>query len=315
MISTAKLKVAVLKGGKSAEAEVSRTSAAQVSEALEHNHSVTQIEIDADLVPNLVALQPDVVFPALHGPPGEDGTVQGLLEMLGLAYVGSDVRSSAFAMDKHIAKLVFSDAGLPIARDLLVRQDEADQVDAAAQRVRQSLGEQVVVKPMNQGSAIGVTPMPKGGDVAAALRTALTFGDALVEQFVTGAEVTVGVLDHGDRVELHPPIEVRTASDHWYDYENRYKAGASEHLVPAPLADDTLARLQDIAGQAHALLGLRDLSRSDFIVTHAGEIILLEVNTLPGMTPTSLYPDGAKALGYSFEELMLTLVNLAAQRR
>ena len=309
------LDVAVLMGGPSAEAAVSRGSAAGVAAGLERaGHRASRIELDHDCAAALLALAPDVVFPALHGPPGEDGTVQGFLELLGLPYVGSGVHGSAAAMDKSLAKTLFRHAGLPVADEVVI-EPGADP-DAAAERVRARLGERVVIKPLRQGSAIGVTRLPDGGDIHEAVAAALRFGHGvLVEPFVAGREITVGVLDlEGETPEALPVVEIRTATDTWYDYDNRYTEGASEHLIPAPIADVLAHELQRIALRAHRSLGLRDLSRADFIVTDRDEIVLLEVNTLPGMTPTSLFPDAAAAVGRDFSALVDALVRSAARR-
>ncbi len=307
------LTVAVLMGGASAEAEVSRNSAAQVSTGLQTaGHRAELVELNTDCAARLAALGPDVVFPALHGPPGEDGTVQGFLEIIGLPYVGSGVRGSALAMDKHVAKQIFRHNGLPVAEDLVIHQGE--DLEAGAARVLADLGPAVVIKPLNQGSAIGVTPLPNGGDITGALATALTYGNCLVEPFIMGREITVGVLERNGTLEPHPVIEIQTGSDEWYDFNNRYTAGQSRHIMPAPLPDDVGERLQQIALSAHKALDLRDLSRADFIVTETHEITLLEVNTLPGMTPTSLYPEGAAALGLDFAALVDHLARQAHAR-
>ena len=309
------LHIAVLKGGTSAEAAVSRMSAAEVVKGLvAAGHRATEVELDASCTARLLALAPDLVFPALHGPPGEDGTVQGFLEIMGLPYVGSDVHGSAVAMDKSLAKVAFRRAGLPVAEEVVV--DAHGSAEAAAAAILATMGDRVVIKPLRQGSALGITRMPDGGDLAAPIAAALRFGHGvLVEPFVAGREITVGVLDLYD----HPPqalpvIEIRTATDQWYDYGNRYTAGSSEHVIPAPLPERLLADLQRIALAAHRVLGLRDLSRADFLVTQSDGIVLLETNTLPGMTPTSLFPDGAAALGIGFPELMDKLVRSALAR-
>ncbi|MEM9622467.1 MAG: D-alanine--D-alanine ligase [Pseudomonadota bacterium] len=307
------LTIGVLKGGASAEADVSRNSATQVIAALQEiGHTCHGIELDENCARELLALTPDVVFPALHGPPGEDGTVQGFLELLGLPYVGSGVHGSALAMDKAVAKHLFRQHNLPVADDIHVANlsDPGETVATITAR----FGERVVIKPLNQGSAIGVTPLPNGGDIGEALRTGLQFGPCLVEPYVMGREITVGVLDTDDGPVPHPVIEIVTASDEWYDYNNRYTAGHSEHIVPAVLSEATSQQLQSIAVRAHEALDMRDLSRADFIVTDSDEIYLLEVNSLPGMTPTSLYPDGARHLGYSFAQLMDFLVQRAYRR-
>ncbi len=315
------LTIAVLSGGASAEVDVSRSSAKAVVAALQqiNSYRVISIELDEDAPQSLISLKPDVVFPALHGPPGEDGTVQGLLEMLALPYVGSEVQPSAFAMDKAVAKALFRRAGLPVAEDRVYRADQsiADLGAAAfAADIESTLGPNVVIKPMQQGSALGVTPLPEGGDLIGALRDAFALGDqVLVEPFVVGREITVGVLDlHNQAPVPHPVIEIMTPENQWYDYTNRYAEGASSHLVPAPIDEGIAAELKRIAVKAHEVLGLRDLSRADFILPEQGAPVLLEVNTLPGMTPTSLYPDGAKALGLDFPQLLSALVESAANR-
>ena len=302
-------------GGPSAEADVSRVSAREVARALEAaGHRPTRIELDGRCASELLALAPDAVFPALHGPPGEDGTVQGFLELLGLPYVGSGVHGSAVAMDKSLAKAMFRRVGLPVAEEQVVGAD-ADLEEAAA-RILESMGDRVVIKPLRQGSALGITRMPNGGDILDGLSEALRYGHGvLVEPYVLGREITVGVLDlHTELPVATPVIEIRTATDQWYDYENRYTAGKSEHVIPAPLPRTVLEELQRIALEAHRVLGLRDLSRADFLVTDSNGIVLLEVNTLPGMTPTSLFPDGAAAVGIDFPALTDKLVRSAIAR-
>jgi D-alanine-D-alanine ligase len=309
------LLIAILMGGPSAEAEVSRTSAREVASALDRaGHTTELVELDGQCAGTLLAMQPDVVFPALHGPPGEDGTVQGFLEILGLPYVGSDVHGSAAAMDKSLAKAVFRRAGLPVAEDLVF--PPATDPASARRDILERFGDRVVIKPLSQGSAIGVTPVANGGDLTKPLRDAFAHRDGvLVEPYVMGREITVGVLDlEGEPAQPLPVIEIRTRAEEWYDYTNRYAADGSEHIIPAPLGDELNGSLQQIALDAHEALALRDLSRADFIVTDTAEIVLLEVNTMPGMTPTSLYPDGARAIGIDFETLTDRLVRSALRR-
>ena len=310
---TLALRVAILAGGSSAEAQVSRNSAAQIEQALvDSGHKTQVIELNDHCVQALLTMQPDVVFPALHGPPGEDGTVQGMLEMLHLPYVGSDVRGSALAMDKAIAKNVFVRQGLPVSEDYIVHP--GDDLSSTAEAIQAQLGPRVALKPLNQGSAIGVQLLPNGGDIAATLRGSIEYGSCLVEPYIEGREMTVGVLQLQDERLVHPVIEIHTPVGAWYDYEHRYTAGQSEHVLPASISQDLGHRLQAIAASAHQALGLRDLSRADFIVTGEDEIYLLEVNALPGMTPVSLYPEGAAAIGYPFKRLVHTLVKQAFQR-
>ncbi len=321
MNPTKPIRIAVLGGGNSAEAEVSRSSARAVCTALEvHNDfAVHAVELDETVTQTLAQLEPHVVFPALHGPPGEDGTVQGMLEMLNLPYVGSTVQPSAFAMDKSVAKDLFRRAGLPVADDRVYAAEPSAQ-DRGAEKIAhdivQALGERVVIKPMQQGSALGVTPLPEGGDIVGAVAHAFDLGERiLVEPFVVGREITVGVLDLAGQAALaHPVIEITTATNEWYDYNNRYAEGGSAHVIPAPMADELRDHLQQMALLAHQCLGLRDLSRADFILPANNEPVLLEVNTLPGMTPTSLYPDGAQGLGLDFPQLLRALVESALYR-
>ena len=310
------MKVAVLAGGNSAEASVSRSSAAGVAHALEsRGHDVTVVEVDGNLTGTLRDTAPDVVFPVLHGPPGEDGTIQGLLTMLGLPFVGSDVRGCAVAMDKHVAKALFRAADLPVADDLIIEADTS--VTVAESRILAHFGTPhpgVVVKPLRQGSALGVTPVPAGEALVTPLREALAFGDGvLVERYIAGREITVGVLDeHGREPIALPVIEIAVAIGEWYDFVNRYTPGKSEHVIPPELPTSTLQALEDFALRAHRCLGLRDLSRADFVV--GDEVCLLEVNNLPGMTPTSLYPDACAAIGIDFGDLADRLVHSALRR-
>jgi D-alanine-D-alanine ligase len=305
-------RVAVVCGGPAAEREVSLTSGREVANALRAAFEEVSVhEPDLHLAEKLLRGEIDVVFPALHGPLGEDGSIQGMLEVAGVPYVGSGVAASACAMDKVIAKRLFRDAGLPLAREVVVSRAHAD--DAAA-LVRAELPGRVAVKPATQGSAVGVAFAETDEDLAAALQAAFEFDEkVLVEEYVVGSEITVGVLESPEPFAF-PVIDIRTPGDSWYDFEHRYGVGLSEHVIPAPLPEDVYARVQELSVEAHVTLGCRDLSRVDFLVEPGGRIVLLEVNTLPGMTPTSLYPDGAQAAGISFEQLVERLVRRALER-
>ena len=308
-------RVAVLMGGKSREAEISRFSASQVEEALlKSDYTTSLIEIDDKLTKTLELFNPDVVFPALHGPPGEDGTIQGFLEILGLPYVGSGVRGSALAMDKAISKQIF--------RDLDIQTPPGQMIDVMPKNlkgfikdIKESIGNKVVVKPINQGSAIGVVIIDDLETLNSTLKKSLDYGPCLIEKFIDGKEITVGILEREKALIAHPVIEITTPDDQWYDFKNRYGKNLSKHSIPARLPEHIRTQIQSLAMTAHQGLGLRDLSRADFIVSESNDIVLLEVNTLPGMTATSLYPEGAKHIGYDFWELIDLLVRQAFLRK
>jgi D-alanine-D-alanine ligase len=297
------LSVAVVQGGPSTEAEVSRASALGVAQALEQaGHRVVRLELDAYLAESLRTGGYDVVFPVVHGAVGEDGSLQGLLEVLDLPYVGSDVLGSALAMHKRIARVLFECAGLPVARGIVLRRGEAD-ARAAAERARREVGSRVVVKPSSHGSAIGVSRFSEEAsldDVARAIEGVWAIDAyAVVEHFARGREVTCGVLDL-ERAEALPPTEILSPNDPFYTYEAKYAPGRSVHVCPPKLPAAVIARVQAAAVAAHLALGCRDLSRADFVVGDDGDpdaVTLLEVNTLPGMTATSLFPEAAAIHG------------------
>ncbi|HEX3344782.1 MAG TPA: D-alanine--D-alanine ligase [Polyangiaceae bacterium] len=296
------LGVAVVQGGPSTEAEVSRASARGVSRALEEaGHRVVRLELDAFLSESLRTGGYDVVFPVAHGAVGEDGALQGLLEVLDLPYVGSGVLASALAMHKRVARVLFERAGLPVARGFSVARGDAR---AAAERARRDVGARVVVKPSSHGSAIGVARLEADAsldDVARALEAAWAMDEfAVVEHFARGREVTCGVIELDGGATALPPTEILSPNDPFYTYEARYAPGRSVHVCPADLPAPVLARVQEVAVRAHEALGCRDLSRVDLIVGDGddlGAVTLLEVNTLPGMTATSLYPEAAAVHG------------------
>ncbi|MCF5933545.1 D-alanine--D-alanine ligase [Xanthomonas perforans] len=302
------IKVAVVCGGTSREAAVSRVSGKSVYDALQMSFDTVHIlELDASTAENLRSLNPDVVFPVLHGPPGEDGSLQGMLEILGFPYVGSGVLASACAMNKKVAKDIFRSAGLPVAADAVVDLTVKD-LGEQAHVLRQKFPNGFVIKPIDQGSAIGVSFCRPGDSALDLLQDcAINFRIALAEELVIGKEKTAGILDTDQSVAL-PVTEIFVNDGNWYDFDHRYTQGASAHICPAQLPSDVYSEVQRVASAAHAALGCRDLSRSDFVVTHSGRVVLLELNSLPGMTPTSLYPEQAQAAGISFELLVRRLV-------
>jgi D-alanine-D-alanine ligase len=315
-----RLAVAVVQGGPSSEAEVSRASAAAVARALaEAGHEVARLELDAFLAESLRTGGYEVVFPVAHGAVGEDGALQGLLEVLEVPYVGSGVLASALAMDKAMARRLFAACGLRVAKGLALERGDAR---ASAERARKEIGARLVVKPASHGSAIGVARIAEDApiaEVARALDAAWAFDQiAIVEHFARGREITCGVLDlHGQSARGLPPTEIASPHDAFYTYEARYAPGRSVHTCPAELDREIATEVKRVAVAAHRALCCRDLSRVDFVVgddDDARAVTLLEVNTMPGMTATSLYPEEAQAAGLAFPALCGALVESARVR-
>lgn len=304
--------VAVLMGGKSAEREVSLTTGSQVAAALAAR-GFTVVEIDTGdegFIARLSEARPHAVFICLHGRFGEDGTVQGLCELLDLPYVGSGVLASALAMDKVMSKHFFASSGIPTPDYVVLRQ--GDEIDFA--HITAHLGEKTVVKPANEGSAIGVTIAHDPAELPAAVGVAFRHDrSVLVERFVAGVELTVGVLGNEHPWPL-PTIEI-VPEHEFYDYESKYLPGMSAHIIPARVDDAVRKECERLAVAAHTSLGCRGMSRSDFIVTDDDRVLILETNTIPGMTPTSLLPDAARAAGIEFPDLCARLVELALEPR
>ena len=319
-MSARRYAVAVVQGGPSSEAEVSRASATSVARALTSaGHRAVRLELDAFLADSLRTGGYEVVFPVSHGAVGEDGALQGLLEVLDMPYVGSDVLASALAMNKRIAKILFAAAGLPVAPALEAKR--GGDARALAERALRDVGERLVVKPCSNGSAIGVARFDEGVTaeaLAEAIEAAWQVDDVvLVERFAPGREITCGVLGTGPGATALPPTEIRASKDAFYTYEARYAPGRSEHLCPAPLEPALLARVQEIAVSAHRALGCRDLCRADFVVRDdvtRDDVTLLEVNTMPGFTDTSLYPEAAGVRGIAMKDLCDGFVQAAFRR-
>lgn len=314
------MRIAVIQGGPSSEAHVSRASAAAVSAALSgRGHEVLAFELEPELVAKLGEFSPEVVFPVVHGAQGEDGCLQGLLEILHYRYVGSGVRASALAADKVTTKVFLARAGLPLAQDRVL-----DAVGCAREaahllvELRAELGPAMIVKPVQGGSTIGMSRVLAAAtpqDLQTALELALSYDPkVLVEQFVEGAEVTCAVLEDESGVRALPVTLITSQATEWYDFQSKYSAGGSRHQCPAPFDEKLTGRIQLAAVEAHRAVGARDLSRTDFLVRSSGEIVVLEVNTSPGMTEVSLFPEAAGVAGLSFADLVESLVNRASSR-
>jgi D-alanine-D-alanine ligase len=304
------IRVAVLMGGRSAEREVSLNSGAQVAKALDSaGFDVVSIDSgDDEFVVALAGAQAHVVFICLHGRYGEDGTVQGLCELLELPYVGSGVLASALAIDKVMSKHFFTHAGLTTPDYAVLHRHELYDVNALVE----SLGEKTVVKPANEGSSVGMTIVHSASELPDAIEKAFGFDRVvLVERFVAGVEVTVAVLGNDEAVAL-PTLEIQPEHE-FYDYDSKYVPGMSRHIIPAGVPEAAREECQRLAISAHKTLGCRGISRSDTIVEPDGSVWLLETNTIPGMTSTSLVPDAARAAGIEFPEFCTMLVEFALQ--
>lgn len=296
--------IAVIKGGWSPEREVSLVSGRDCAEALRgEGFEVTEIDVDRDLAEQLLKTKPDAVFNALHGRWGEDGCVQGLLEVLGIPYTHSGVRASAVAMDKEQSKHVFRAAGLPVAESKLVSREEAARGHV--------MDTPYVIKPHNQGSSVGVFIVREGENRPPAELSSAKWdlGDVVMaERYIPGMELTCAVI--GNRVLNVTEITANTA---FYDYDAKYASGGSVHVVPARISSDINKRVQDVTHAAHDSLGCRGVTRSDFRFDEKkGELVLLEVNTQPGMTPTSLVPELAAYEGMSYGALVRWMVEDAS---
>ncbi len=301
MSSRATPKVVVIKGGPSAEREVSLSSGRECAAALRQaGYDVIEVDAGLDLPSQLATHAPDVVFNALHGPKGEDGCVQGLLEWLRIPYTHSGVLASALAMDKEASKAAFRAAGLPVAESRL-----ASKAEVMAAHV---LPPPYVVKPNNEGSSVGVYIVPEGANTPPQLSESMP-ETVMVEAYLPGRELTTSVL--GDRALSVTDI----ITDGWYDYDAKYKTGGSRHVVPAEIPAEIFDACMDYAVRAHAALGCRGLTRTDFRWDEAkglDGLVLLETNTQPGMTPTSLAPEQAASVGIDFPTLCRWLVEDAS---
>lgn len=307
--------IVVVMGGPSTEAEVSRRSGTAILEAL---RSKDYPAVGMELVPTTFAeeiqkLNPAIVFNALHGKYGEDGILQGTLDMLGIPYTGSGVRAAALTMDKLSAKRIFRAEGIRTPRFLCIHAGKHDA--NIAERIRTEFGLPVVVKAPEQGSSIGVYIVTRAEDLQSAIDEALSYGsEVLIEEFIRGRELTVVVWGTPTDAEALPVIEITTTSGR-YDYASKYTPGASAHIVPAELSAECTAAVQDLAVRAFCACGCTGVARLDVMLGEEGEPYAIEVNAVPGMTATSLVPDAARAVGIEFPELCEKILAMAGYHR
>ena len=324
-----KISVALLFGGESGEREVSLVSGQAVFSALQKNEKFTVEKFDTKFqlpafLKNLEKF--DVVFPVLHGPGGEDGTLQGLCEFLKIPCVGARSRASANCMHKAVSKMFFRAAGIPVAPDIFMCKFtgsftwqrnggqilQTENFTEILEAAESSLGFPIVVKPATNGSSVGVRIVKNQKGLLEICQEIFSEIDSeiLLEKFLPGKEITVGVLGNLPELQAFAPIEIVANTGEFYDFQSKYSPGGSTHHLPARIGEGLLQRAQDLACKAHTALGCAGFSRTDFML-HENELHCLEINTIPGFTPTSLFPESAQHAGISFGELCERLIFLA----
>lgn len=310
-----KIKLALICGGKSAERDVSLAGAEEVKKAINSEkynvtvydpaEGVTKIAADAHRI--------NVAFILLHGRYGEDGTIQGLLDMLGIPYQGSGVLGSALAMDKHLSKIAYQWAGIPTPSWITIDNHAAC---PDAEEICHRLGLPLMIKPCGQGSSVGMTLVTDTDELDKALAEAFHWDSkVMVERFTAGREITSSIIGNRE-LEALPLVEIIPDSRYaFFNTEAKYKPGATREICPARIPDDIAQKAQELGIRAHRTLGLRGYSRTDMILSKHGRLNVLETNTIPGMTPTSLFPQAAGAAGMSFSALIDRLIQLAMEEQ
>jgi D-alanine-D-alanine ligase len=307
-------RVAVLKGGRSLERQVSLRSGARVEDALQRlGHDVVAIDAGTDLIQRLRASDPEVAFVAMHGRDGEDGTIQELLEILGIPYTGSGVLACIRAMDKVLAKHLMLEDGIPTPEFFAFNEAAFRGLGAAEalHAIEERLDFPIVVKPAGQGSALGIKFARSAADVPGALVAAFSYDDkVLLERHVAGRDLAVSILD----AQPLPIVEAVPQSDDFYDFESRYEIGRTSFVCPADLPDGATERAHDLALRTYELLGCYGFARVDLMLDGAGDLYVLEANPIPGLTETSLLPQASEAAGIGFDELVGRILELATAR-
>ncbi len=313
------MRVAVLKGGRSLERQVSLKSGARVEDALERlGHDVVPIDVGGDLVERLSAERPDVAFVALHGRDGEDGTVQELLEAMGIPHTGSGVSACIRASDKVLAKHAMRDAGIPTPDFFAFSETAFKDLGAASAlpAIEERLEFPIVVKPASQGSALGIKFARTADDVPAALVAAFSYDrKVLLERHVVGRELAVSVIGDETGPRVLPIVEAVPKEEDFYDFEARYEIGRTEFVCPAELSDDVSTRASELALEVYSLLGCAGFARVDLMLeAETASLFVLEANAIPGMTETSLLPQAAEAAGIGFDALVERILAAAGAR-
>jgi D-alanine-D-alanine ligase len=312
-------RVAVLKGGSSLERQVSLRSGGRVEDALERlGHEVVSIDVGADLIERLRATRPDAAFVAMHGRDGEDGTVQELLEILGIPYTGSGVLACTRTIDKVLTKHLLAEAGLPTPEFFSFNETAFERLGAAQTlpAIEERLRFPIVVKPAHGGSALGIKFAETAGDVPGALVSAFSYDDrVLLERHVAGRDLAVSIIDGGEAPVALPVVEAVPQGDDFYDFEARYEIGRTRFVCPADISADATARAQAIALAVYRVLGCFGFGRVDLMLEESsGDLYVLEANAIPGLTETSLLPQAAEAGGIDFDRLIARVLELAFER-
>ncbi len=309
------MNIAVVCGGDSSEREVSLRSGKAVFEALKRGgfNKVTIFDLKEANICELLALNPDIAFLALHGKGGEDGCIQGVLELARIPYTGSDVISSASCMNKIRTKELVALAGLPTPKYLKLKSHECENRADTADKIITSIGLPVVLKSPCEGSSIGVYILKEREELIRRISDIFDYGDTLLaEEFVDGVELTLPIL--GNDIPTALPIIEITSENEFYDFESKYTKGMCHHIIPARISNKDAMTISDIGIKAYKTLGCSGLSRIDFILDKNKGPMLIEINTLPGMTEMSLFPDSARYAGISFEALVEKIVMLAIDK-
>jgi D-alanine-D-alanine ligase len=311
-------RVAVLKGGRSLERQVSLRSGARVEDALGRlGHDVVAIDVGVDLIARLRDTEPDAAFVALHGQDGEDGTVQELLEILGVPYTGSGVLACVRTWDKVLSKHLLLEAGIPTPAFFAFSEAAFRQLGAAdaLPAIEERLDFPIVVKPSSQGSALGIKFARTAADVPAALIAAFSYDQkVLLERHVEGRDLAVSILEGADGPQALPVVEAVPQDEAFYDFEARYEIGRTSFVCPAQLPAGVSERAHDIALSVYRLLGCYGFARVDLMLDSGGELHVLEANAIPGLTDTSLLPQAAEAAGIDFDALVGRILDLAFER-
>lgn len=306
-------RIGVLYGGLSSEREVSLISGKNCYEALIRlgYQNACLIDVDQRIANTLVEQQIEVAYIALHGKYGEDGCIQGLLELMGLPYTGCRVLSSALTMNKALTKSVLKDAGLPVIDSVVLHADVYGN-GQSDQPILLNFSYPVMVKPISEGSSIGMSKVNQPGTMKEALQVAFRYSEeVMVEQYIPGKSITVGIVDVGNTPRVTPILELRPLQAEWYDLEAKYTEGSTQFILPAELPDAVTLAIQDATLKAYLAAGCRGVSRIDFIVDSDHQFYILEINTIPGMTNLSDLPAQAKAMGIDYDQLVECILKTA----